>query len=222
MTRIFEQQPKESAKAYEAFSVYLNMGPERSLAAVGKRLGKSAGLMERWSRKYDWAARVEAHAAHLATVEREATEAVARSRSAEWIKRREQVREREWQMHEKCIAAAQRAFEAFMAREKVYANLADISRMLEVASKLGRLAAGMATDKTEITGEDGGPIRIELEAALKKVYGQGNPGPAIVDVEELKPSPLIPLPSDGRGEPGTTALAENSGSKIADREEGKR
>jgi len=30
---------------------------------------------------------------------------------------------------------------------------------------------GMATDKTEITGEDGGPIRVELEAALKKCTG---------------------------------------------------
>ena len=29
----------------------------------------------------------------------------------------------------------------------------------------------MATDKTEITGEDGGAIRIELSAALAKIYG---------------------------------------------------
>jgi hypothetical protein len=33
----FEQLPKESAKAFEAFSVYLNMGAERSLAAVGEK-----------------------------------------------------------------------------------------------------------------------------------------------------------------------------------------
>src|SRR5690349_18346029 len=168
MRQPFEQQPKESAKAFEAFSTYLNMGPERSLAAVGQRLGKSKALLERWSRKFDWPGRVQAQAAYLATVEREATEAVARGKAAEWLKRQQDVREREWQMHEKCIAAAERAFQAFMSREKVYANLADIARMLEVASKLGRLASGLATDKTEITGEDGGPIRIELEAALKK------------------------------------------------------
>ena len=69
----FEQQPKESAKAFEAFSVYLAMGPERSLAAVGQRLGKSVGLVERWSAKFDWPARVQAQAAYLATVEGEAT-----------------------------------------------------------------------------------------------------------------------------------------------------
>ena len=185
MAMAFERQPRESEKAFQAFSTYLNMGPERSLAAVGQRLGKSVGLLERWSARFDWPARVQAQAAYLATVEREATEALARGKSAEWLKRQQDVREREWQMHEKCIAAAQRAFDAFMSREKVYANLADIARMLEVASKLGRLASGMATDKTEITGEDGGPIRLELEAALKKVYG------AVVDVAPLsEPDPL--------------------------------
>src|SRR5687768_6729338 len=173
----FEQQANESAKAFGAFSVYLSLGPERSLAAVGQKLGKSVALLERWSAKFDWAGRVQAHAAHMAVVEREASEALARVKAAEWLKRTEQVREREWQMHEKCIAAAERAFKAFMEREKIYANLSDISRVLEVASKLGRLASGMATDKTEVTGEDGGPLRVELSAALNKVYGD------VIDVQ---------------------------------------
>src|SRR5438445_6235129 len=193
MAMAFERQPMESAKAFEAFSVYLNMGPERSLAAVGQKLGKSRALLERWSAKFDWAARVQAQAAYVATVEREATEALARGKSAEWLKRQQEVREREWEMHEKCIAAAKRGLAAFMEREKVYANLADIARMLEVASKLGRLASGLATNKTEVTGEDGGPIRLELEAALKKVYGQAEPARTI-DVE-ASPSPHPgPLP----------------------------
>jgi hypothetical protein len=58
-----------------------------------------------------------------------------------------------------------------MEREKVYANLSDIARMVEVASKMGRLASGMATDKTEVSGEDGGAIKVEFALALKKVYG---------------------------------------------------
>lgn len=193
MGEAFEQHPRETGKAFEAFTAYLNMGPERSLAAVGRKLGKSASLVERWSAKFDWPARVLAQAAHLATVEREATEALARGKSAEWLKRQQEVREREWEMHEKCIAAAQRAFAAFMSREKVYANLADIARMLEVASKLGRLASGLATDKTEVTGQDGGPIRVELEIALKKIYGGD-----IVDVEAV----TSPLPSPQSGEGG--------------------
>jgi hypothetical protein len=190
MSLPFEQQPKESAKAFAAFSLYLSLGAERSLAEVGRRLGKSVGLVERWSRKFDWPGRVQAHATHLAVVEREAHEALARGKAAEWLTRQTELREREWQMHERCIAAAERAFKAFMEREKVYANLADIARILEVASRLGRLASGMATDKTEVTGEDGGPIQVELTAALNKIYGQAEPAPT-VDVETVPP-PALP------------------------------
>ena len=180
----FEKQPRESAKAFAAFSAYLGMGPERSLAAVGGKLGKSKQMMEKWSKKYAWSERVQAHGAYLAAVEAEATALLVRGKAVEWLKRQQEAREREWGMHEKCIAAAKRALGAFMEREKIYVNLADIARMVEVASKMGRLASGMATDKTEVTGADGGPIRIEIEAALDKIYGKPIPG-EVVDIEEI-------------------------------------
>ena len=195
MAAAFEQQPKETAKAFAAFSLYLNMGPERSLEGVRVKCGKSSRLIQRWSSRWRWAERVEAHAGHLATVEREAVEVVARTKAAEWAKRQDEVRQREWEMHEKCIGAAKKAFDAFMTRDKVYANLADIARMLEVASKLGRLASGLATDKTEVTGEDGGAIRVEFEAALKKVYGRKA---AVVDVEAAPAHSPLPI-ADSQG-----------------------
>src|SRR6185369_123033 len=43
--------------------------------------------------------------------------------------------------------------------------------MLDVASKVGRLAVGLATEHSEVTGAEGGAIQIEFNAALKKVYG---------------------------------------------------
>jgi len=183
MGQMFEQQPKESAKAFAAFSVYLGMGADRSLEGVRVKCGKSSRLIQRWSSRWKWAERVQAYAERLATVEREATEALAREKAAEWLKRQQALRQTEWEMHEKCIAAAKRGLAAFEAREKVYANLADISRILEVASKLGRLASGMATDKTEVSGNDGGAIRVELTAALNKIYG------AVVDVESISSLP---------------------------------
>src|SRR5512140_281690 len=96
MAQAFEQQQRESAKAFAAFSEYLNLGAERSLAAVGQKLGKSKALLERWSRKFDWAGRVAAHASHLAVVERQATEAVARGKAAEWLTRQVDQRDEEW------------------------------------------------------------------------------------------------------------------------------
>jgi hypothetical protein len=167
----FEQQPNESAKAFAAFSLYLSLGPQRSLDAVSQRSAKSIPLLKRWSRKYDWSDRVAAHAAHLAVVEREAIEAAARGKAAEWEKREQQLRETEWTMHERAIAAAKRGLDAYMEREKVYANLADIARMLEIASKLGRLATGLGTDGERRNGDDLPTMRVEVTVALEKIYG---------------------------------------------------
>lgn len=172
MPLMFEQQSKESDKAYAAFSLYLSMGPQRSTQAVATKLAKSRQLIRHWSARWRWTERVQAHAGHLTTVEREATEALTRAKSVEWLTRQQALREEEWEMHEKCIAAAKRGLAAFMVREKVYANLADIARILEVASKLGRMASGLATETVEHTGEVDVNFRLEVEAAVKKVYGE--------------------------------------------------
>ena len=96
-------------------------------------------------------------------------------------------------MHERAIAAAKRGLDAYMAREKVYANLADIARMLEIASKLGRLATGLGTDgegkRSELPA-----VRVEVKVALEKIYGEPLPGEeaaptAIVDVEAVPQLP---------------------------------
>ena len=182
----FEKQPRESAKAFAAFSLYLSQGAERSTRAVGKQLGKSEGLIERWAAKFDWRSRVAAHAEHLAVVEREAIEAAARGKAAEWESREQQLRETEWAMHERAIAAAKKGLDAYMEKDKVYANLADIARMLEIASKLGRLATGLGTDGDGRNANDLPALRVEVTVALEKIYGEPIPG-EIVDVEEVKP-----------------------------------
>ena len=64
-TKPWERQEGESVKAFEAFTVYLEMGDERSLRAVGQRLGKSRALMERWSRTYQWVERVASYDADV-------------------------------------------------------------------------------------------------------------------------------------------------------------
>ena len=191
MNHAFEQQPRESAKAFAAFSLYLNLGPQRSTAEVAKKLAKSEQLIRRWSAKFAWTDRVAAHGAHYAIIEREAVEAVARSKAAEWEKRETQLRETEWSMHERAIAAAKRGLDAYMDKDKVYANLADIARMLEIASKLGRLATGLGTDGERRAGDDLPALRVEVTVALEKIYGQAEPAPTgeIVDVQTV---PVLP------------------------------
>lgn len=174
MGLMFERLPKESAKAFAAFSFYLNMGPQRSAREVGERLGKSETLISRWSTKFDWAGRIMAHGAYVAEVQREALAVEARAKAVEWSTREQKLMETEWVYHERAIAAAKKALDAFMEKEKVFANLSDIARMLEIASKLGRLATGLNTDgernRTNTT-----TVNVEVNLALQKVYGEPLP-----------------------------------------------
>jgi len=46
MSHAFEQQPRESNKAFAAFKAYLDMGPERSIAGVSQKLAKSIPFLK--------------------------------------------------------------------------------------------------------------------------------------------------------------------------------
>ena len=59
-TKQWERQEGESVKAFEAFTVYLEMGDERSIREVAQRLAKSRTLIGRWSVTYQWVERVAA------------------------------------------------------------------------------------------------------------------------------------------------------------------
>jgi hypothetical protein len=187
----FEQQPNESNKAFAAFSLYLSLGPQRSLAAVEQKLAKSHTIISRWSAKWDWTSRVQAYGTHMSAIEREAAEALMRAKGVDWVQRQEQHRADEWKARGVVLELARTAIERWMANEARCGSLEGIARLLDLASKLGRLASGMPTDRTEVTGEGGGPIMIEFEAALKKVYGKRNA--AVIDVE-AKPAEPAALP----------------------------
>lgn len=77
----WEQQPGETAKAYQAFCVYRDLGAGRSLSIAyestgkgrsktGERSGKTEAprLWERWSSKYKWVERSQAYDAHIARI----------------------------------------------------------------------------------------------------------------------------------------------------------
>lgn len=64
-TKPWERQEGESVKAFEAFTVYLEMGDERSIREVAQRLAKSRTLIGRWSVTYQWVERVASYDADV-------------------------------------------------------------------------------------------------------------------------------------------------------------
>lgn len=53
-TEPWERRGDETAKNYEAFCVYRDLGPGRSLRMVSEMCRKSESLLARWSTKFDW------------------------------------------------------------------------------------------------------------------------------------------------------------------------
>ena len=178
----FEQQSRESNKAFAAFRTYLELGPDRSLATVAERVGKSKTMVERWSRRFDWPARVEAHAAQVADAERKAIEALAVERAVEWDKVHEAVKIAEWQRHKKLIALADEMIARWEKNKAKCGTLEGIARLLELATKLGRLAAGMPTEVKEVNTTVKATIDMEWEIAIRKAYGSGESPKSEIEV----------------------------------------
>jgi hypothetical protein len=63
---LWERWPNESSPAFEAFTMYREMGAQRSLVRVGRECGKNVRLMERWSIRWRWQERAAAWDHHEA------------------------------------------------------------------------------------------------------------------------------------------------------------
>jgi hypothetical protein len=70
----WEPQQKESMPAYAAFAEYRDLGPERSIEAVSRKVSKSLPLLKRWSSRWSWVERAKAYDAHLDEIRRTARE----------------------------------------------------------------------------------------------------------------------------------------------------
>ena len=195
MSITYEQQPRESARAYAAFKTYLDMGPQRSLARVARHYGKSNTAMEKLSRKYGWPERVAARDAHLAELEREAIERLACEKAVEWWQLHEPARRQAWQEAEEAIAMVREARERWRKSSRTV-GFEGMARMLDLAFKLKQFAAGMPAEIKEVHNLHAGKVSLEWEEAIKKAYAVTENAETlkpetlketIVDVEEVKP-----------------------------------
>ena len=179
----FEQLPRESSKAFAAFRIYLDLGPEeRSCRAVAKQIGKSRTLIGRWCRRFDWPARVIAHSAYLSEAERGAIERLATENAVQWWKLHEPVRRKAWLAAEKAMAGVNEAWKRWEKSGRTV-GFEGMARMLEVAFKLQQFAAGMPTEVKEVQTTITGKIDVEWEIAIRKAY-------------PLKELPVVDVPAE--------------------------
>lgn len=146
----WERQEGETARAFEAFSVYRDMGPDRSLRKVVQQLDKNLTTIGDWSTKYDWVKRVAAWDAEQ--------DRIARQEQLQDIKK---MRKRHAALASTMLIKAATALQKLPPEE---ISATEISRMVDVASKLERISRG---DVGEVIEErDGGeainPVQIYI------------------------------------------------------------
>lgn len=136
----WERQEEEGDEAFEAFALYRDLGASRSYSQVAKKLGKSDTLIERWGSRHNWKKRVSEWDNEQDRIVRQA--------QLDDIKK---MRKRHADLASSMLLKAAKALKN-IPDEDIKAS--DISRMVDVASKLERLSRG---DTSEVIEErDGG------------------------------------------------------------------
>jgi hypothetical protein len=124
--------PRESAKAFEAFCAYRDMGPGRSVAKVGLALGKSTTLMARWSGRWAWVARV-------ATWDADTAVKVAAAQQEEIVEMRSR--------HARISAAILGKVVSGLAKlDPAQMKPGELTRMFDVAMKAERTSRGASSE----------------------------------------------------------------------------
>ena len=132
---LWERQEGETNKQFEAFCIYRDLGVDRSHRKVANELGKSTALINRWGSMNDWAERVKAYDDEQDRLNRIAQ----RKEIAEMRKRHANVASR----------MIEKALEALEAIDALDVGAGNVSRMVEVATKVERISRGDVSDVIE-------------------------------------------------------------------------
>lgn len=171
----WERQLRESSLAYQAFCVYRDMGAVRSLSKAAGKLGSKKGRLEAWCSRWHWVARAQAW-----------DDLVDRERRAAQIDAVIEMNRRQ--------AALAANYQAKLIESLQNTNWQNISaleqaRILDVASKIERLARGAETARTAT--EHSGKVAVdqdlramtdkEITDALRKQLEAAGMAPTRVD-----------------------------------------
>ena len=75
-------------------------------------------------------------------------------------------------MAQKLLAAARDLLARLLRQPKHKVTVADVRNFIDLASRLAGHSTAPQTEQTEATGESNDPYRLQLDDALKKIYGE--------------------------------------------------
>lgn len=141
MAELWERQKGESSKAYAAFCVYRDLGPDRSIEKARQTMPKTRpkSWLVCWSTKYNWVARAAAYDDYL-----------DRKKRLEREKAIMDMMERHARL---AVAFQQRIAQRLQEVDPAELSPSDMAKWLDTATKLERLSRGEPTEigKQEVT-----------------------------------------------------------------------
>lgn len=177
----WERQDGESAKAFEAFRVYRDLGPNRSIGKAlnaSKGSGASKDMFKTWSARWKWVNRAAQWDSYLDEQRRKETE-----NEITKMNKRHAEQARIFQM---------KAMERIRNINMEEIDASQAIRFLAEGVKIERLAMGIS-DKVEheITGAGGGPIAVvdqtpERVAEILAILNSAGVIPDIMDAEVVE------------------------------------
>ncbi len=193
-TQEWSQRSNESAPAYEAFRVYLNVQDEKAggIRETARRLGKSPTMVTRWSSRNDWVNRARAWTNHQVILEENEMRKAMREESKTFAKRRVEAREIGFELGKMCIERAKNllrlpVFDKVVKETKeIHGELVetvtilnfeqhprDARLLVETGLKVMRLSLDMSTENVDLGLPDDVNLEElpdeELEAYIEKL-----------------------------------------------------
>lgn len=158
-TAPWERQKGESEKAYEAFSLYLKLGAERTISAVVKELKKSRSLIDRWKDRWDWEERVREYDND--------TERKAKKEAEKGL------REMYTRQVKVAMTMQAKALKALDALDVEAMSPKDIKEYIKIATDLERLNRTMSAGKADEAAQNTESIADMITSAYEKRKGGG-------------------------------------------------
>ncbi len=174
--------PGEPLAAYATFRRWERDCQGMTQKDAAKYLGIAASAFSVDCRTYFWRARAEcAHLGCVFTYPEGEMPAVVPPPQPLPPDLAQVVRQREWAQSLELATASSEALRKWRESKRP-PTLADVTRLMELATRLARRAAGMGTEGLEVAAAINNHVRVELEVALQKAYGQ----PPIETTAEVK------------------------------------
>jgi len=200
--RLWQRQPGETPADFTAFVTYLRLKGRRSHRPVATQTGHSLRAIGRLSAQFNWVARVAAFEARLADASQTALDLLVRATSTRTSAGFEQLRAAEFQLAQRVLQESDRWLRLASDPRRRNVSLGQVCRVMDLATKLGRLAAGMPTGDEprrrprpeDRPGYWTGP---SAEEALEKIYG--SPSSADSPPPDPEASESCPASADASG-----------------------